>query len=279
MAEILSPKDYFRTVSTVEAYLKAISDWQIAHKINERQFLSGVWFRGIGKIHRTPLSPGVYRDDFTRRAQKSPGAHLEAKRLQTERMMLDEFRSVGAGFFDANRIVDLYFIAQHHGMPTRLLDWTTNPLAGLFFAVENLGDHDKDGEVFVMEARGSLPKVTPGATGDDALWGPVAMRHPYVADAIGESFWHKPRKSRPPLILPVRPDSQPGRIGQQSSCFTLHMHNSKPTENKTLAKVKIPAPAKDTMLRELHRMNINQFTIYNDLDHLSKDIRRAWEIK
>jgi hypothetical protein len=25
-------------------------------------------------------------------------------------------------------------------------------------------------------------------------------------------------------------------------------------------------------------MNINQFTIYNDLDHLSKDIKRAWEV-
>jgi hypothetical protein len=32
------------------------------------------------------------------------------------------------------------------------------------------------------------------------------------------------------------------------------------------------------MLNELHRMSINQFTIYNDLDHLSKDIKRAWEV-
>jgi len=56
------------------------------------------------------------------------------------------------------------------------------------------------------------------------------------------------------------------------------MHNSKPTKNPTLVKFNISAGTKGRMLSELHRMNINQFTIYNDLDHLSKDIKRAWEI-
>jgi hypothetical protein len=32
------------------------------------------------------------------------------------------------------------------------------------------------------------------------------------------------------------------------------------------------------MLKELHRMKINQFTVFNDLDHLSKDIRRTWNV-
>jgi hypothetical protein len=53
------------------------------------------------------------------------------------------------------------------------------------------------------------------------------------------------------------------------------MHESIPCGNKTLAKIKIPAGAKGSLLDELHRLNINQFTIYNDLDHLSKDIKRV----
>jgi len=161
-------------------------------------------------------------------------------------------------------------------MPTRLLDWTTNPLAGLFFAVYNKQHHREDGEVFIMQARGILPPPPKGATGGDALWDVVGMRHPYVTDAIGESFWHDSKKTRDPLVIPVMPDNQPGRIGQQSSCFTLHMHQSGKRTNKTLDKMKISAKLKSDLLKELHQLNINQFTIYNDLDHLSKDIMRAW---
>lgn len=278
MAEIQSPTDYYRVVNSVQSYWDAVSRWHTDNKPEEDGYLSGVWFRGCGKEHAVPLRPRVYRDDFGKRAGKFGLANDEENRRHLERFMLGDFRTSGVTFLNTTSVVDEYFIAQHHGMPTRLLDWTTNALAGLFFAVENEGDHDKDGEVFVMEAKKLLPKVPSGARGDEFLWNVVGMRHPYVTDAIGDSFWLRQRKARPPLIIPVRPDHQSGRIGQQSSCFTLHMHNSEPKKNPTLVKFKISAGSKGNMLNELHRMNINQFTIYNDLDHLSKDIKRAWGV-
>jgi len=174
---------------------------------------------------------------------------------------------------DPNNIVPLYFLAQHVGMPTRLLDWTANPLAALFFAVCEHGT--EDGDVFVMEPTQVIPKPRKGLKGEP-LQHVYTMRHPYVSDAIGMSFWHKPKESRPPLILPVRPDNQAGRIWQQSSLFTLHMHESTPKTNSTLARIKIPAAKKEPIREELRRLNINQFSIYNDLDHLSKEIRRNW---
>ncbi len=74
---------------------------------------------------------------------------------------------------------------------------------------------------------------------------------------------------------PIRPDNQAGRIGQQSSCFTLHMHNAGPCANPTLARIKVPGGAKPRMLDELRKLNINEFSIYNDLDHLAEEIRRT----
>ena len=280
MAEIQPPADYCAEVKTVAEYLKAVTEWHKKYNIVEKSFLSKVWLRGNGEPYKAPLSPSVYREDFTDRALSvGYGANEEEKRLNLEREMLNEFRTSGAVFLNTNNIADVYFIAQHYGMPTRLLDWTTNPLAALFFAVENKAQHKDDGELFIMEAKGILPPVPGGAKGDECLWNVVSMRHPYVTDAIGQSFWHEQKKERFPLIVPVRPDNQPGRIGQQSSCFTVHMHGSAPQTNKTLAKMRIPASAKVDLLNDLHRLNINQFTTYNDLDHLSKDIRRAWGFK
>ncbi len=266
------PNSNFGEVTCVSDLLTQITKWNDQHKIPKRGYHSHAWFRGHDK--RTyKLEPGVYREGFTKQAQTIYGKDLESKRLNLEREMLSEFRTTGATMLDPNRIVPLYFIAQHFGMPTRLLDWTANPLAALFFAVR---EHEtEDGDVFVMEPTQVIPRPQPNIKGEP-LQHVRTMRHPYVEDAIGMSFWHDPTEERKPVILPIRPDNQAGRIGQQSSLFTLHMHQCAPKNNPTLARIKIPAAKKKTIREELRRLNINQFSIYHDLEHLSKEIRRNW---
>jgi hypothetical protein len=167
-----------------------------------------------------------------------------------------------------------------------LLDWTSNPLAGLFFAVENDEHWKKDGEVIIMDANGIFEDQQKRYKGERFPKHIVTMRHGYFKLAIQQTVEYKNKIERAPVILAVRPDNIPGRIGQQSSCFTLHMHKTEDITNKTLVRIRIPhldpkgktKDVKKNMLMELRRMNINEFTIYNDLDHLCFHLKRSWGV-
>ena len=58
----------------------------------------------------------------------------------------------------------------------------------------------------------------------------------------------------------------------------MHMHLSEPTENSTLGRIKIPGCKKLDLQEELRELNINEFSIFNDLEHLSKGIKQMWEL-
>jgi len=269
MSMINVPASPLGTVNTLSEFFTAISDWYSTHKIKpEDRSLSSIWYRGVDHVLADALQPKVYRSEFTARASRLPWKKRpEKQRLALERRMFNEFRTIGASYLKGCRLSEQYLIAQHFGMPTRLLDWTTNPLAALFFASANR--HSVPGEVFVMDAErlhdNKYPKFKRNIR---------RMRNSLVQASIKEIDWRGTPKKR--LILAVRPDNQPGRVGQQSSCFTLHMHQSQDSDNPMLGRITIDSKA--DILTELGRVNVNEFTIYNDLDNLSTFMKRTWGV-
>jgi hypothetical protein len=270
---IKTPK-YSGAVDHLADFLKVSGDWHSKHSQPDTGMLSNLWYRGVN-MHFDDQAPGVYRKDFTERAAKVKiKGDIEDKRLRLERDMISNFRTAGAAFLSKYSPTEMYFSAQHFGMPTRLLDWSTNPLAALFFACE--GKESQDGFVYAMDSGKVIPDDAKKSSGEK-LWPSVMlMRNPIVQNAVEFSFWMSKDEKQKPYVLPVRPDVIPGRIGQQSSCFTFHMHRAAPVDNPTLITIKVNASQKREIRDELHRVNINQFTTYYDLDHLSKEIRRGW---
>lgn len=132
-------------------------------------------------------------------------------------------------------------IAQHHGLATRLLDWTVNPLNACYFAV-----------------RESFP-------GDAII---------YAA-----KFKHRVQDS-PPLPIDYsylaiyRPQRVVPRITRQGGLFTIHPEPNTPMNESTdgileIERVVIRENYRDKLLSELSYYGINAATLFPDLDGLS----------
>ncbi|MCR9200440.1 MAG: FRG domain-containing protein [Planctomycetaceae bacterium] len=216
-----------------------------------------VWWRGHSKATYT-LTPTVFRS---------------ASYREYESTMLQRFRSYAhtRDLSLPNNISKehLLFVAQHHGLPTRLLDWTYSAQVALFFAARS--NPDCDGRVYGMYPFGLNQKtigkpVLPAALSKDVVG---------LTDA---AFNHGASDER---VIALSSSESNRRMLAQQSHFTIHGSNSKCLEKSCsetdnfLSSVVIRSKAKAGLLEELESMGISERTLFPDLDHLANFIKNA----
>lgn len=167
----------------------------------------------------------------------------ESSLLQFEKEIFDDFKRKYSLFTDVRPRNDMefLFLAQHYGLPTRLLDWTFNPAIALYFAC--ISSKEKDGVVFHYVPR-SYKHFDPSR--DDVF-----------------SFPH---------MTNLRPVFTDVRYKNQNGLFFLYPRPWEENLEDIYEKFIIRASAKSPILAKLEKIGITRTFIMPLLDSLCAEI-------
>ena len=145
--------------------------------------------------------------------------------------------------------IDILFLAQHYGIPTRLLDWTYNPLIALYFACQGM---EEEGHVFTLLVPEVKTRIKEGHYFDNDFFDIRKYEHDQE------------------LIIPNYTNR---RFLNQKGLFLLFKDPFKKMELQPTFIIK----NKKSILRELSNMGITESMVFPTLDSLGKEIANKYK--
>jgi hypothetical protein len=285
-------------VKSLGAFLKRVREerehWQIS-KTKE------LWFRGESRAHPdSVLRPELYRP---RNGKSSP---LIDDLLDIESELYEEFKRCADQFristlFEKYWEWDSYFLLQHHGGPTRLLDWSDGALMALHFAIRDpQGDPQdesssaQDAFVYILDPNKLNERLKQLYTevGLQDKWREYVRskgKTDFEEDGWEDAYLPSDEDDRKEFAIPHLPlvmdfPHITRRVAAQRSRFVIFGEDYQALENElgrgaeaSITKITIDGRCRRSLRRELRDAGITESVIYPDLDGLGREMKQLWE--
>lgn len=289
-------------VESVSQLLKILGQYR--QQFGQSYRSSGFVFRGMSQT-KWPLLPGVFRKLTEPKSTPPLNQALLSDRIYFagENEIISHFKKEAGGLLPHIPQGDNFTwiqYAQHFGVPTRLLDFTLNPLIAFYFACRT--QSPSDGALWILSSepfrQWSLDDefstgCNPPPTREETLQSMVESLRAYCHNSNGTL-----KKQRPVLFIPAYIDQ---RMSAQSSCFIMWGEDTRSLESMTtadnqmalfpdgqqkespdsdhrfLAKVIVSGESKHEIMRELDFLGVNEKTVFPGLDGLGRYIEQYYK--
>ena len=229
------------------------------------QFGGTVWYRGHASSNEAwKLQPSVFRATTYRFNNKAAQPYAEIN-------MAHAFRVHAPLRYphcpSTDDLAGWLSLMQHHGLPTRLLDWTEAPLTALFFAMEGEPDHKT---IWALDPF----KLNESATGSSEVYGLWEPKIKPLLTPVFESNAARPSDD----VAAVHASEIDMRMLMQQGSFTVHASDApledRPDADQFLRKFVIPPGRIYNFRRAIKVFAINRSNIYPDLTNLALEVRQ-----
>jgi hypothetical protein len=231
-------------------------------------------------------SPFVFRGAQNKKYQLRSALHRIGENYQeVEKHLLRNFRRYAhRDVVECDSVFHWMAVAQHHGLPTRLIDWTYSPLIAIHFATARIAKFDRDGCIYMinfLKAKQYLPEDLQAVLREE---GGGVFTVSQLAAKINQL---KDLKALYPEIFPIfmEPPSLDDRMANQYALFSfmsdisitlddwLHQHP------ELVRKIIIPKEIKWELRDKLDQANITERMLFPGLDGLSMWLKRQYSTK
>ncbi|NQU31888.1 MAG: FRG domain-containing protein [Bacteroidetes bacterium] len=224
--------------------------------IKKKNKVNDVYFRGHG-YHKWELIPVLGR--------------TENVKNYTENRLYYDFVQYGGHLIPAYKNTwEVLFLMQHHGIPTRLLDWTENFSVALYFALKN-STKGKSAAIWILDPY----CLNKNAIDRDRIpYLDVSYPEGYTSYFINDA--HKNYGKFPATVAAIGINPPNRRIVAQKGAFTIHRDIINPLETAypdCLKKITIEPELIDDFKKYIVLTGITEFSLFPDLDGLSRFIK------